>query len=73
MPSLFLSHGAPPLVDDATWVAKPAPGMPYAHPTIEHFAPFFVALGALQDPEQAPKQVIDGFWMGLAKRSIQLV
>ena len=23
-----------------------APGMPYAHPTIEHFAPLFVALGA---------------------------
>jgi 4,5-DOPA dioxygenase extradiol len=50
-----------------------APGMPYAHPTIEHFAPLFVALGASQDPEQAPKQVVDGFWMGLAKRSIQLV
>jgi 4,5-DOPA dioxygenase extradiol len=33
----------------------------------------FVALGASQDPEQAPKQVVDGFWMGLAKRSIQLV
>jgi len=22
MPALFLSHGAPPLVDDATWVAE---------------------------------------------------
>ncbi len=50
-----------------------APGMPYAHPTIEHFAPLFVALGASGDPEQAPRQVIDGYWMGLAKRSIQLV
>jgi 4,5-DOPA dioxygenase extradiol len=50
-----------------------APGMPYAHPTIEHFAPLFVALGASGDSEQAPRQVIDGFWMGLAKRSIQLV
>ena len=49
-----------------------APGMPYAHPTIEHFAPLFVALGASGDPEQAPRQVIDGYWMGLAKRSIQL-
>lgn len=50
-----------------------APGMPYAHPTIEHFAPLFVALGASGNPEQPPRQVVDGFWMGLAKRSIQLV
>jgi 4,5-DOPA dioxygenase extradiol len=49
-----------------------APGMPYAHPTIEHFAPLFVALGASADPGQAPKQVVDGFWMGLAKRSLEL-
>jgi 4,5-DOPA dioxygenase extradiol len=50
-----------------------APGMPYAHPTIEHFAPLFVALGASSDPEQSPQQVIDGYWMGLAKRSIELI
>lgn len=49
-----------------------APGMPYAHPTIEHFAPLFVALGSSADPEQRPDQVIDGFWMGLAKRSLVL-
>ncbi|MGV9746257.1 dioxygenase family protein [Rhodococcus zopfii] len=49
-----------------------APGMPYAHPTVEHFAPLFVTLGASNDPEQTAKQVIDGFWMGLAKRSIQV-
>ncbi|WP_018177555.1 DODA-type extradiol aromatic ring-opening family dioxygenase [Jongsikchunia kroppenstedtii] len=50
-----------------------APGMPYAHPTVEHFAPLFVALGASDDAEQKPQQVIDGFWIGLAKRSVQLV
>jgi 4,5-DOPA dioxygenase extradiol len=50
-----------------------APGMPFAHPTIEHFSPLFVALGASGDPEQAPRQIIDGYWMGLAKRSIELV
>ncbi|MBV5244476.1 dioxygenase [Mycolicibacterium sp. PAM1] len=50
-----------------------APGMPYAHPTIEHFAPLFVALGASDDPGQRPNQVIDGYWMGLAKRSVELV
>jgi 4,5-DOPA dioxygenase extradiol len=46
-----------------------APGMPYAHPTIEHFAPMFVTLGAAGEPEAPPTQTIDGFWMGLAKRS----
>ncbi len=49
-----------------------APGMPYAHPTIEHFAPLFVTLGAGTHTERAPDQVIDGFWMGLAKRSLQV-
>lgn len=49
-----------------------APGMPYAHPTIEHFAPLFVAIGASSNPEQVPCQVFDGYWMGLAKRSLQL-
>jgi 4,5-DOPA dioxygenase extradiol len=49
-----------------------APGMPYAHPTIEHFAPLFVTLGAADDPEQPSRQVIDGYWMGLAKRSVQV-
>ncbi len=47
-----------------------APGMPYAHPTIEHFAPLFVTLGASGDPERPTDQVIDGYWMGLAKRSV---
>jgi hypothetical protein len=41
-------------------------------PHDEHFAALFVALGASGHPEQAPEQVVDGYWMGLAKRSIQL-
>jgi 4,5-DOPA dioxygenase extradiol len=49
-----------------------APGMPYAHPTVEHFAPLFVTLGASSDAETPPEQLIDGFWMGLAKRSLQV-
>lgn len=47
-----------------------APGMPYAHPTVEHLTPLFVALGTAADPEAPTDQVIDGFWMGLAKRSV---
>ena len=48
-----------------------APGMPYAHPTVEHYTPLFIALGAATDPEAAPKTVIDDFQFGFAKRSVQ--
>ena len=47
-----------------------APGMPYAHPTVEHYTPLFVTLGAATDTEAPGEQVIDGYWMGLSKRSL---
>jgi 4,5-DOPA dioxygenase extradiol len=47
-----------------------APGMPYAHPTVEHLTPLFVTLGAATDAEAPGKQLFDGFWMGLSKRSL---
>ena len=47
-----------------------APGMPYAHPTAEHYIPLFVTLGAASDPSTPADQVIDGYWMGLSKRSL---
>ena len=46
--------------------------MPYAHPTAEHFAPLFVTLGAATDPSAAPNTAIEGFFLGLAKRSFQV-
>jgi len=64
-----LARGA---VDELAEFRTRAPGMPYAHPTIEHFASMFLTLGASGDPEQAPDQPIDGFWMGLAKRSFRV-
>lgn len=48
-----------------------APGARYAHPTTEHFAPMFVTLGASDDPD--PVTTINGYWLGLAKRSFQVV
>jgi 4,5-DOPA dioxygenase extradiol len=46
--------------------------MPYAHATVEHFIPLFVTLGASADPDAARESTIDGFWMGLSKRSLQV-
>lgn len=46
-----------------------APAGKLAHPRTEHFAPLFVTLGAAG--ADGHKSVIDGFWMGLAKRSVQ--
>lgn len=48
-----------------------APGMPYAHPTVEHFTPLFITLGAASNPETPVDQKIAGYFMGLSKRSIQ--
>jgi 4,5-DOPA dioxygenase extradiol len=59
-------------VDELMAFREKAPGMPYAHPTVEHFAPLFVTLGAATDPEDSPDTEIEGFFLGLAKRSIQV-
>jgi 4,5-DOPA dioxygenase extradiol len=59
-------------VDELMAFRHRAPGMPYAHPTVEHFAPLFVTLGAAADPESPADQEIDGFFLGLAKRSFQV-
>ncbi len=48
-----------------------APGLHYAHPTVEHFTPLFVTLGATTDPTAPVTTAIDGFAWGLAKRSFQ--
>jgi 4,5-DOPA dioxygenase extradiol len=49
-----------------------APAGRLAHPRTEHFAPLFVTLGAAEEELGSQRSVIDGFWMGLAKRSVQL-
>lgn len=47
-----------------------APAVNYAHPTVEHFTPLFVALGAGNEIDAPPETLIEGFWMGLSKRSL---
>jgi 4,5-DOPA dioxygenase extradiol len=42
------------------------------HPRTEHFAPLFVTLGAAAGELSDASTVIDGFWLGMAKRSIQV-
>lgn len=57
-------------IDTLTKFKELAPGMPYAHPTVEHFTPLFVALGTGSSVDVAPETLIDGYFMGLSKRSI---
>lgn len=58
-------------VDTLLDFQRKAPAVTLAHPRIEHFAPLFVSLGAGTEDGKA-ETVIDGYWYGLAKRSVQL-
>ncbi len=64
-----LDRGA---IDELMNYKSVAPGMPYAHPTVEHFAPIFITLGTATQADAAPETTIDGYWMGLSKRSFQV-
>ncbi|HEX5994208.1 MAG TPA: class III extradiol ring-cleavage dioxygenase [Jiangellales bacterium] len=59
-------------VDTLAAYRSKAPGMPYAHPTVDHYIPLFVTLGAAGDPEQRAQTTITGYMMGLSKRSFQV-
>jgi 4,5-DOPA dioxygenase extradiol len=64
-----LERGA---IDELMNYKSLAPGLPYAHPTVEHFAPIFITLGAARNAQEAPSMQIDGYWMGLSKRSFEV-
>lgn len=49
-----------------------APGMPYCHPTVEHFVPLFITLGAAREGSAAAQTTVDGYMIGLSRRSFQL-
>lgn len=58
-------------IDELAAYATRAPGMPYAHPTPDHYIPLFITLGAGDDPGRPVRTTIDGYMMGFAKRSFQ--
>ncbi len=49
-----------------------APGMPFAHPTVDHYIPLFITLGAAEREDQPVETVIEGYMAGLSKRSFQV-
>lgn len=51
---------------------RKAPAAQLAHPRADHFAPLFVSLGAGENDLDTLRTVIDGYWHGMARRSIQL-
>jgi 4,5-DOPA dioxygenase extradiol len=51
---------------------RTAPGLRYAHRTLDHFVPLFVALGASLDTGADATTAIDGYWFNNSKRSIEL-
>jgi 4,5-DOPA dioxygenase extradiol len=59
-------------IDSLSDYQTKAPGMPFAHPTVEHFSPVFVALGAAHDPTTGVETVMDDFVWGLSRRSFAM-
>lgn len=49
-----------------------APAVEYAHPTVEHYVPLFVTLGASTTPGHPVTTMIEGYRFGLAKRSFSV-
>ena len=59
-------------VDTLIDFRQTAPGLRYAHRTLDHFVPLFVALGATLESGVDASTAIDGFWFNNSKRSIEL-
>lgn len=59
-------------VDTLAGYQSLAPAVRFAHPTVEHYAPLFVTLGAATDAEAPVRTTIEGYRFGLSKRSFQV-
>ena len=51
---------------------RTAPAARFAHRTLDHFVPLFVALGASLESGTDATTAIDGFWFNNSKRSVEL-
>ncbi len=60
-------------VDTLAGYRSLAPAVHFAHPTVEHYTPMFVTLGAATDAEAPVRTMIEGYRFGLSKRSFQVV
>jgi 4,5-DOPA dioxygenase extradiol len=49
-----------------------APAVRFAHPTVEHYTPLFIILGAASDVEASVQMKVEGYRFGLSKRSFQV-
>jgi 4,5-DOPA dioxygenase extradiol len=59
-------------LDTLTSYRTQAPALRFAHPTVEHFTPLFITLGAATNPETPVQTTIEGYLFGLSKRSFQV-
>jgi len=59
-------------VDTLAAYRSKAPGMPYAHPTVDHYIPLFITLGAAEREDQPVDTIIEGYMAGLSRRSFQV-
>ncbi|MET9083297.1 hypothetical protein ABZX77_15625 [Streptomyces sp. NPDC004237] len=63
-----LARGA---VDELAAFRTRTPGMPYAHPTVDHYIPLFITLGAAAHPDRSMRTTVEGYTVGFSKRSFQ--
>lgn len=58
-------------VDELAAYKQRAPGVQFAHPTVEHYTPLFFAIGAGSGTANDVKTAITGYMVGLSKRSLE--
>lgn len=50
-----------------------SPSLRFAHPTVDHLLPMYVTLGTATQPDAPVSTEIEGFWLGLSKRSFAVL